>query len=98
MRKIVVAVILTLLFGIVTTAYAGVGACKHCYCPEFMDRGDGICDCGHGYGMHTEITKGLKAGQQIVTEIVVNTPDDDSEDQQQSQGLIGGPRPRGKKK
>ena len=49
-------------------------------------------------GMHTEITKGLKAGQQIVTEIVVNTPDDDSDDQQQSQGLIGGPRPRGKKK
>lgn len=53
---------------------------------------------GQTDGMHTEITKGLKAGQQIVTEIVVNTPDDDSEDQQQSQGLIGGPRPRGKKK
>ena len=52
---------------------------------------------GQTDGMHTEITKGLKAGQQIVTEIVVNTPDDDSEDQQQSQGLIGGPRPRGKK-
>ena len=33
MRKIVVAVILTLLFGTVTKAYAGVGACKHCYCP-----------------------------------------------------------------
>ena len=53
---------------------------------------------GQTDGMHTEITKGLKAGQQIVTEIVVNTPDDDSEDQQQSQGLIGGPHPRGKKK
>lgn len=53
---------------------------------------------GQTDGMHTEITKGLKAGQQIVTEIVVNTPDDDSEDQQQSQGLIGGPGPRGKKK
>ena len=53
---------------------------------------------GQTDGMHTEIIKGLKAGQQIVTEIVVNTPDDDSEDQQQSQGLIGGPRPRGKKK
>lgn len=52
---------------------------------------------GQTDGMHTEITKGLKAGQQIVTEIVVNTPDDDSDDQQQSQGLIGGPRPRGKK-
>lgn len=53
---------------------------------------------GQTDGMHTEIIKGLKAGQQIVTEIVVNTPEDDSEDQQQSQGLIGGPRPRGKKK
>ena len=53
---------------------------------------------GQTDGMHTEITKGLKAGQQIVTEIVVNTPDDDSDDQQQSQGLRGGPRPRGKKK
>lgn len=53
---------------------------------------------GQTDGMHTEITKGLKAGQQIVTEIVVNTPDDDSDDQQQSQGLISGPGPRGKKK
>lgn len=53
---------------------------------------------GQTDGMHTEIIKGLKAGQQIVTEIVVNTPEDDSDDQQQSQGLISGPRPRGKKK
>lgn len=53
---------------------------------------------GQTDGMHTEITKGLKAGQQIVTEIVVNTLEDDSEDQQQSQGLISGPGPRGKKK
>ena len=53
---------------------------------------------GQTDGMHTEIIKGLKAGQQIVTEIVVNTPDDDSDDQQQSQGLRGGPGPRGKKK
>lgn len=53
---------------------------------------------GQTDGMHTEITKGLKVGQQIVTEIVVNTPEDDSEDQQQSQGLISGPGPRGKKK
>lgn len=53
---------------------------------------------GQTDGMHTEITKGLKAGQQIVTEIVVNTPEDDSDDQQQSQGLIGGPHPKGKKK
>lgn len=53
---------------------------------------------GQSDGMHTEITKGLKAGQQIVTEIVVNTSEDDSDDQQQSQGLISGPGPRGKKK
>lgn len=53
---------------------------------------------GQTDGMHTEITKGLKAGQHIVTEIVVNTPEDDSDDQQQSQGLISGPGPRGKKK
>lgn len=53
---------------------------------------------GQSDGMHTEIIKGLKVGQQIVTEIVVNTPEDDSEDQQQSQGLISGPGPRGKKK
>lgn len=53
---------------------------------------------GQTDGMHTEITKGLKAGQLIVTEIVVNTPEDDSDDQQQSQGLISGPGPRGKKK
>lgn len=53
---------------------------------------------GQTDGMHTEITKGLKAGQQIVAEIVVNTPEDDSEDQQPSQGLISGPGPRGKKK
>ena len=53
---------------------------------------------GQSDGMHTEIIKGLKAGQQIVTEIVVNTPEDDSEDQQQSQGLISGPGLRGKKK
>ena len=53
---------------------------------------------GQSDGMHTEIIMGLKTGQQIVTEIVVNTPEDDSEDQQQSQGLISGPGPRGKKK
>lgn len=53
---------------------------------------------GQTDGMHTEIVKGLRAGQQIVTEIVVNTPDDGDEDQQQSQGLIGGPGPGGKKK
>ena len=53
---------------------------------------------GQTDGMHTEITKGLKAGQQIVTEILVHTPEDDREDQQQSQGLKSGPGPRGKKK
>ena len=53
---------------------------------------------GQSDGIHTEITKGLKKGQKIVTEIVVNTPDEDADGSQQSQGLISGPGPRGKKK
>ncbi len=53
---------------------------------------------GQTDGIHTEITKGLKAGQNIVTEIVVNTPQDDADAPEQSKGLIGGPGPRGKKK
>ncbi len=52
---------------------------------------------GQTDGVHTEITKGLKQGQKIVTEIIVNTPEQD-DDPQQSQGLISGPGPRGKKK
>ena len=48
-------------------------------------------------GVHTEIIKGIKKGQKIVTEIIVNTPEEE-EDAQQSQGLISGPGPRGKKK
>ena len=51
---------------------------------------------GQTDGMNTEITKGLKQGDRIVTEIVVNTPDAD-EAPQQSQGLISGPGPRKKK-
>ena len=53
---------------------------------------------GQTDGVNTEITKGIKQGQKIVTEIIVNTPEDDDDSQQQSQGLIGGPGPRGKKK
>ena len=52
---------------------------------------------GQTDGMHTEIIKGIKKGQKIVTEIIVNTPEEE-EDAQQSQGLISGPGPRGKKK
>ena len=52
---------------------------------------------GQTDGVHTEITKGIKKGQKIVTEIIVNVPDED-DDQQQSQGLISGPGPKGKKK
>ena len=51
---------------------------------------------GQTDGMNTEIIKGLKQGDRIVTEIVVNTPDAD-EAPQQSQGLISGPGPRKKK-
>lgn len=53
---------------------------------------------GQSDGVHTEITKGLKQGQSIVTEIEVNTTEDETDDTQQSQGLIGGPGPGNKKK
>ena len=52
---------------------------------------------GQTDGVHTEIIKGIRKGQKIVTEIIVNTPEEE-EDTQQSQGLISGPGPRGKKK
>ena len=52
---------------------------------------------GQTDGIHTEIIKGIRKGQKIVTEIIVNTPEVE-EDAQQSQGLISGPGPRGKKK
>ena len=52
---------------------------------------------GQSDGINTEITKGLKQGDKIVTEIVVNVPEE-QETQEQSQGLISGPGPRGKKK
>ena len=52
---------------------------------------------GQSDGINTEITKGLKQGDKIVTEIVVNVPEGE-EPQEQSQGLISGPGPRGKKK
>ena len=53
---------------------------------------------GQTDGINTEITKGIKQGQKIVTEIIVNTPEEDEENSQQSQGLISGPGPKGKKK
>ena len=52
---------------------------------------------GQSDGINTEITKGLKQGDKIVTEIVVNDPEEEDAPQQ-SQGLISGPGPRGKKK
>lgn len=52
---------------------------------------------GQSDATHTQIIGGIKQGQSIVTEIVVNTPEDDGE-QEQSQGLISGPGPRNKKK
>ena len=52
---------------------------------------------GQSDGITTEITKGLKQGDKIVTEIVVNVPEEEDAPQQ-SQGLISGPGPRGKKK
>lgn len=53
---------------------------------------------GQSDGINTEITKGLKQGDKIVTEIVVNVPEEEEDAPQQSQGLISGPGPRGKKK
>ncbi len=52
---------------------------------------------GQSDGINTEITKGLKQGEKIVTEIVVNIPEEEDAPQQ-NQGLISGPGPRGKKK
>ena len=52
---------------------------------------------GQSDGINTEITKGLKQGDKIVTEIVVNVPEEEAAPEQ-SQGLISGPGPRGKKK
>ena len=52
---------------------------------------------GQTDGINTEITKGLKQGDKIVTEIVVNVPEEEDAPQQ-SLGLISGPGPRGKKK
>ena len=52
---------------------------------------------GQSDGINTEITKGLKQGDKIVTEIVVNVPEEEDAPEQ-SQGLISGPGPRGKKK
>ena len=51
---------------------------------------------GQSDGTHTEITKGLKQGQNIVTEIVVTT-NEEEEETEQSTGLIGGPGPGGNK-
>lgn len=53
---------------------------------------------GQSDAMHTQIFSGIKAGQSVVTEIVVDASEDEEDSQQQSQGLISGPGPRGKKK
>lgn len=52
---------------------------------------------GQSDAMHTQIISGIKAGQSVVTEIVVDASEDEEDSQQQSQGLISGPGPRGKK-
>lgn len=53
---------------------------------------------GQSDAMHTQIISGIKADQSVVTEIVVDASEDEEDSQQQSQGLISGPGPRGKKK
>ena len=53
MKKIIIlGVLTTLLLAIASTAFAGYGRCKFCSCYGYHDRGDLICECGHGYGMH----------------------------------------------
>ena len=52
---------------------------------------------GQSDAMHTQIISGIKAGQSVVTEIVVDASEDEEDSQQQSQGLIRGPGPRRKK-
>ena len=47
---------------------------------------------------HTQIVGGINKGQSVITEIIVNNPEEDADESQQSQGLISGPGPRGKKK
>lgn len=47
---------------------------------------------------HTQIIGGINKGQSVITEIIVNNPEEDADESQQSQGLISGPGPRGKKK
>lgn len=53
---------------------------------------------GQSDAMHTQIISGIKAGQSVVTEIVVDASEDEEDSLPQSQGLISGPGPRGKKK
>lgn len=53
---------------------------------------------GQSDAMHTQIISGIKAGQSVVTEIVVDASEDEEDSQPQSKGLISGPGPRGKKK
>ena len=53
---------------------------------------------GQSDATHTQIISGLKSGQSIVTEIIVNTDEEEESGEQQSQGLISGPGPKNKKK
>lgn len=53
---------------------------------------------GQSDATHTQIISGLKSGQNVVTEIMVNTDEDEESGEQQSQGLISGPGPKNKKK
>ena len=48
---------------------------------------------GQSDAMHTQIISGIKAGQSVVTEIVVDASEDEEDSQPQSQGLISGPGP-----
>lgn len=53
MKKLTVFLIsILILFSFVSVAFAGYRNCQRCSCYKYEDRGDLICYCGHGYGLH----------------------------------------------
>mgnify|MGYP000203251020 CR=1 FL=1 len=53
MKKVITLLLLIIsILAISITAYAGYGECKRCSCYGYSDRGDMVCECGHGYGSH----------------------------------------------
>ena len=51
-KALLILIILTSVISFSTTALAGWGECKRCYCDSYDEDDDGLCECGHGYGSH----------------------------------------------